>query len=532
MKHLFNKALITENKNTVLISKSPLWGNLGRLLLLLLVLLASCSETDNYYAQLKKQPELVKDYDAVYAVNDTLTIKGHFIADGLQIKIGDTAANIISISNKLNNATYNDSIQVVKLIVTNAMGVGTARPVSITSSGITVSGPAIEIVENSKAGLLPNGLTVQKIADYPANSTPVYCRSGNGNLYFINKTTNTVTRMMPDGTLTQVFDPSQCKDADGTSFTVTRLNGCGIDPHEQYLYLSLYTEAPSRTYYHYYRLCRWDLVNHTFTVLNKTPYYIYKSKRMLSDAQPFEGSISQVKMFTATGIYPDSVGNVYFDMDNRMITRMDATGNYSYVLKNSYANYTLTDPAPQIVNPATSDYYSLPRTLQFFPGVIANYMKIEAMSPDEKFLYVQQTTARLVRYDLTNQVLLNTFNAWLDAMNLNLKKPFISGSFAVLTGTTNNKNSLWGMMPLQGGKLLILYYQDLITGDQTGKYDLPAWGILDFVNERGSRYAPGGFLRQGYVMNYGTDELLNRDAQGMLYMTANNKSVILKTIYQ
>ena len=539
MKHIFNKALITEIKNIVLIptplsSRRGVWGEVW-LILLFLVLFAGCSETDNYYAQLKKQPELVKDYDAVYAVNDTLTIKGHFIANGLQIKIGDAAANIISISNKLNNATYNDSIQVVKLIVTNAMGVGTARPVSITSSGITVSGPAIEIVENSKAGLLPNGLTVQKIADYPTNSTPVYCRSGNGNLYFINKTTNTVTRMMPDGTLTQVFGPSQCKDADGTLFTVTRLNGCGIDPHEQYLYLSLYTVAPSRTYYHYYRLCRWDMVNKTFTVLNKTPYYIYKSKRTLSDAQPFEGTIQQVKMFTATGIYPDSVGNVYFDMDNRMITRLDAAGNYSYVLKNSYTNYTLTDPAPQIVNPATSDYYSLSRTLQFFPGVIANYTKIEAIAPDENFLYVRQTTARLVRYDLTNQVMLNTFNKWLDASNF--KKPYISGSFDVLTGATNDKNSLWGMMPLSDGKLLILYYQDLIAdNEQTkafyGKFDLPAWGILDFINERGSRYAPGGFDRQGYVMNYGTDALLNRDAQGMLYMTANNKSVILKTIYK
>ena len=91
---------------------------------------------------------------------------------------------------------------------------------------------------------------------------------------------------------------------------------------------------------------------------------------------------------------------------------------------------------------------------------------------------------------------------------------------------------MWGMLPLSGGKLLILYYQNLITGDQTGKYDLPAWGILDFINERGSRYAPDAFLRQGYVMNYGTDELLNRDTQGMLYMTANNKSVILKTIYK
>jgi len=219
-----------------------------------------------------------------------------------------------------------------------------------------------------------------------------------------------------------------------------------------------------------------------------------------------------------------------------MITRLDAAGNYSYVLKNSYTNYTLTDPAPQITNPAvTNDYYSLSRTLQFFPGVIANYTKIEAIAPDENFLYVRQTTARLVRYDLTNQVMLNTFNKWLDASNF--KKPYISGSFDVLTGATNDKNSLWGMMPLSDGKLLILYYQDLIAdNEQTkafyGKFDLPAWGILDFINERGSRYAPGGFDRQGYVMNYGTDALLNRDAQGMLYMTANNKSVILKTIYK
>jgi hypothetical protein len=500
---------------------------------LVLVLLAGCSETNNYYSTLKKQPELIKDYDAVYAVNDTMTVKGHFIADGLQIKIGGAVAGIISISNALYSATYNDSIQVVKLLVSNAMGVGTARAVSITSSGITLSGTAIEILESSKAGVLANGLTVQKIADYPSNSTPVYCRSGNGDMYFINNTTNAVTRMTASGVVSQVFDPSQCKDADGTAFTYTRLNGCGIDPKEQYLYLSLYTEAPYATYYHYYRLCRWDMVNKTFTVLNKTPYYIYRSKRTLSDAQPFEGTISQVKMFTATGIYPDSLGNVYFNMDNRMITRMTAAGNYSYVFKNPYyvMLYALIDPAPQIVNTATDDYYSLSHTLQFFPGVTANFSKIEAISPDENLLYVRQSTARLARFDLTNQVELNTFNSYSD-VNYGAK-PYISGSFDVLSaGYSNSNNSMWGMLPLSGGKLLILYYQNLITGDQTGKYDLPAWGILNFINERGSRYAPGAFLRQGYVMNYGTDELLNRDTQGMLYMTANNKSVILKTIYQ
>jgi len=48
---------------------------------LVLVLLAGCSETDNYYSTLKKQPELIQDYDAVYAVNDTMTIEGHFVTD-------------------------------------------------------------------------------------------------------------------------------------------------------------------------------------------------------------------------------------------------------------------------------------------------------------------------------------------------------------------------------------------------------------------------------------------------------------------
>lgn len=491
--------------------------------LITLLAMFACTETDKYYSVLKNQPELLKDYAPVYSVNDTMIIGGHFNTDGLQIKIGDAVAAIISIDNSLYNKEYNDSIKVVKLIVSNAMGVGVNRPVSITSSGITVEGPAIEIVEDAGSGLLSGELTVQKIADYPANTTPVYCRSGNGNMYFLNNKTYSISRMTSDGSLQQVFDRSQCRDNDGTAFTYTRFNACGIDPKERYLYLSLYTEAPSRTYWHYYRLCRWDMMNKKFTVLNKTPYYIYNSKHTSSDVQPFEGNITDVKIFASTGIYPDSLGNVYFNMDNRMITRMDAGGNYTYVFKNLFTDFALTDPAPQIVDPETGEKYPEIRNRQFFPGVVIRFIKVEAFAPDENQMYTSSAKVGFSLYDFTNQVLIAQYNKFL----ANGQKPYISGSFDVLTGQSGSTESQWGLLPLGDGKLLLLHYQNL----SSVYNNLPAWGILDFTARRGYRFAPGVFDSHGAKMQT-TDQLLNYDADSMLYMTANNKSVILKTVYK
>jgi len=122
------------------------------------------------------------------------------------------------------------------------------------------------------------------------------------------------------------------KDNDGTPFTFTRLNGLGIDPAERYLYLSLYTEAPSKTYWHYYRVCRYNLKNGEFTVLNKTLItYTAASDSLLMYSLRRE--IGDVKIFTATGIYPDSIGNVYLTWISRMVTHLDDGGNYTYIFK-------------------------------------------------------------------------------------------------------------------------------------------------------------------------------------------------------
>lgn len=502
--------------------------------ILSLVAFAACEETDRYYEVLKDQPQLIKNYDRVYSVGDTLSMRGRFNPEGLQIRIGDAGATIVSES----SSTGEIKTWVIKVLISEAMGIGVDRPVSITSSGITIEGPVIEIVEDANSGVLHGELTVQKIADYPTNTTPVYCHSGKGNLYFLHNETYTITRITPDGTARQVFDISKCRDADGTAFTFTRFNSCGIDPAERYLYLSLYTEAPFREYWHYYRLCRYNLKNGEFIVLNKTPYYIYRSRRTLSDVKPFEGNIADVKMFTATAVYPDSLGNVYFDMDKRMITHLDANGNYTYVFKNTFTldNYTLSDPAPEIVDPETDTYYSKSRTFQVLPGVLHDFQDIQAIDPAGDQLYIQTIRNLLERYDLGSQVAVNGFNKTLIVNSPN-NKPYISGSFNVLTGQSivDGNKSFWGKLPLPDGKLLVLYYQDLIDSEFYRAtylpFKLPAWGVLDFKNERGYRYAPGAFDRQGYVMSSG-DVLLNYDADGMLYMTANNKSVILKTSYK
>ncbi|MCE5331435.1 MAG: hypothetical protein LLF95_04755 [Bacteroidales bacterium] len=506
---------------------------------LIALLFSSCSETDNYYDTLKHQPEIVKDYDAVYGVGDTMTIKGHLIRDGLKIRIGDAEAEIIGFESRLTNidlGRYNDSTQYVKVEITQAMGIGTGRPVSVTSSGIAVEGPAIEIIESSSSGLLPHEMTVQKIADYPANSSIVYCHSGNGNMYFINNTTYSVTRMKPDGSTEQVLDASQFVE-NGAKFNVTRYNGAGIDPQERYLYLSLYTAAPLTDNWNYYRLCRYDLQQKTFEVLNKTPYYIYASRHTLANISPFEGDMDSVKMFAATGVYPDSLGNVYFNMNNTLITRLNANGAYSYVFKVQYYNgagaVELNDPAPQVYNTATKSEAS---AFSYFPGVVISYDRVQALDPDGAQFYTRATSSTsLQHYDMVNAVMLNSFSSYL---NINFgAKPYLSGSFAVLTGSTDAQNSEWGFLPMAGRRLLILRYQDLADGAYAQQYQLPAWTVLDFDKERGSRYAPGSFDRKGYSMSNDRtpatkDVLINNDADGMLYMTANNKTVILKTVYK
>lgn len=491
------------------------------------LILSSCKKTDQYYDVLKQQPEVFRNYDPLYEVGTIMLIEGRFNQTDLEIRIGDAAAEIIKIEKRdyLIDFGVRDSIMQVSVRINEAMGIGTKRPVSITSFGITIQAPAIEIIENSQSGVLPQKLTVMKIADYPANADPVYCRNGRGNLYFVDKTSYIVKRMDASGVMTLVFEPSVLKDSDGKPFTFTRLNGLGIDPKERYLYLSLYSQAIGSQITHFYRLVRYDLQNSTVTVLNETKYARLTAQRTLQAIQPFEGDIAQVKMLTATGVYPDGEGNVFFEMDQRFMTKLAKDGSYTYLFKLDPVNTSQVtnplDPAPQIYDPNTSQYYHPMKAIQFFPGAQVDILRFRNTTFNPQH---QEYWHSFNRISLANQTPINSFVGTGKMKGKQEGNPFISGSFDVLTGAHYYKDR-WGQMPLGKGKLLILYYQN------SKHPDFPAWGILDFEEKRGYRYAPGAFDAKGHSFR-DTDLLLEYDADGMLYLTANNKQVILKTIYQ
>lgn len=519
--------------------------------LLISTLFSACNDTDNYYQILRNEPEIwmakAKAYDKVYGIGDTMTIYGHFHSADLSIQIGDAQAKIISKEQVYNNGTpagiqYKDSAQMVRLIITEAMGIGTDRPVIISSDGITREGTSIEIVKSTKEGILPNALTVQELADIPENTLFVYCRSDKGNTYMLDTLSYTLTRIKTDGTKETVFRNLEFKDNGGNTFKVDRLNGVGMDPREQYIYFSTFNTTTTGTTaekrWTYYRLSRYNLQTNTLEVLNKTPYHIWRNYDTEAAAQPFEGRIDSVKMFAATGIFPDSAGNVLFDMGGRFITRLEKNGGtyqYHYLAKNSNADLSKQagyDPAPQIYNEATDGYFPDSVAINYFPGKKIDFDNsgIIGWDPEEMLFYSRVVTTAtynnrdLECYDLNAMDMLSRHT--LSTMEDSYDTPYAVGSFSILNYYARNGvgDDIFGLLPISSGRLILLKNQNL------GIHP-PLWAVLNFKTQSGMLYAPGAFNPKGFVMDTRNDILLNCDADGMLYMTANNRKKLIKTMY-
>ena len=221
-------------------------------------------------------------------------------------------------------------------------------------------------------------------------------------------------------------------------------------------------------------------------------------------------------------------------MDNRMITLLDASGKYSYRVKNNN-NYRLTanvntflmDPAPLIYDPAIDGYKTQLYFERILPGSEMDFNRIEAVDAenDQAYFY-ESNVARIQQYGLANQKAGSIFNNQLKLDGRD--KPYSVGPFSILNypppqnGTVGQGNGLFGIMPLNN-QLLMLKYQNS---------GASVWALMDFTKQWGQLYAPASFDAMGHIMNYGSDMLLNYDSQAMLYMTADNKTVILKTVYK
>jgi len=491
-----------------------------RLLLssLLLLGLGGCEKTDDFYSQLKNQPEMLSNYKVSYQVGDTMTIEGRLNPEnGLVIHIGDVDAKIIS-AEKIEfgvqmRATLIDK---VKLIITPKMGVGSGRPVTVTSGGNTIHGNAIEIY--TTGGYLDYPLKLTGYFTIPQNATVLFCRSGKGSVY-LWQADKSIRRINNDGSTQTVLTEADCKDEYG-NFKFLIFNGAGVDSREEYLYFSAITSdaSPDYTNNTIFRICRFNLQTKELTTINRTLYPKKAVNRVLAITQPLEGNINAVKIFQATAFYPDSTGNIYIRMGNYATAKLSAGGQFRYLVKTSSG----TIEYPKIWDETTGAILSNTALMAYLPGLeIAQQGNI---SPDEGRMYLFSNSGELLQYDINNQVSEFAYSRPLFTTN-----PTISGSFDNLTlgysGLTNQLPNMFGLMPFGTQKLLILYYQG------TGFPDFPAWGILDFATKRGDRYAPGALDVEGYNMQY-DDILLNHDGEGMLYMTANHKTVLVKTVKQ
>lgn len=495
--------------------------------IILLLLLVGCDKAENYYTKLHNQPEIVSDYDAIYGIGDTITIRGRLNpGNGLRIRIGDSDGEIVDKGKELFAwlGGRMDSIDVVKVLISEAMGIGANRAISITSSGNTISTPAIEIYEGDKVGLLPDPLKLVEHYRLSAGAVPLRCQNGNGVVYLWEPAKG-ITRIAKDGSTLIVLGTTGLSDQYG-AFAITTFNGGGVDLDDRYLYFSAVTTDNSGegTENEIYRLCRMDLQTNGLITLNRTLYPKAAAQRTLASTMPFEGDIAAVKIFRITNIYPDRKGNVFFDLMGHYITRLDSDGRYSYV----YSLQSLNTFIPQV-----SGLQNL------LPGTKTGQLGfLVSVDIDEHMLYLSDLpdgSGVLAQYDLLGRVPLAQLNR--PFLNTNFgTKSYISGSFSILTGSHNftPTPAFWGYMALPGQRLLLLNYQSLADGGGGAYYSgyaFPAWTILDFKAKRGIRYAPGKLERGSYRLQ-STDLLLNSDEDGMLYMTANTNSAIVKTTYQ
>ncbi|WP_257668716.1 hypothetical protein [Parapedobacter tibetensis] len=496
----------------------------------LLGFLHACQDADDFYGVLDTQPEIYADYQVVYMVGDTLTLKGRLnLENNLEIRIGNVKAEVLETkTEKVVNNQNGLLIDIVDVRITEAMGIGEDRSIAITSNGTTIAAPSIEIVGDANVSLLDKQLQLVKVADIPAGATPIYGRNGNGNVYVWHINDKVLFRIdAADGSVTEVLAESQLSDARG-AFTIAEFNAGAVSPDERYFYFSAkVNETDQDRTLELYKLCRFDLQSGELTTLNRTEYSLLRSRRTLAAAQPFEGAVESVKIYKITAIWPDAEGNIYCNLMDDFLTKLGNQGQYSYLLDfseflsvgpNTEANFI-----PLINDPNANEYYSSVRIHHALPGTKINY-RMSYLDLEAWRMYTKQQTGSLLW--LTDLVTLIRTGEYISNWRA-------SGEPSYATASLNRFNgglvSTFDPLPVNG-KLLGLYFH---TSGGRGIIDGGTLCEIDFETQKATRYAPNELLFNGFTLTEGTngDRLLDYDTEGMLYMTVNNGSAIVKTAY-
>lgn len=469
---------------------------LGRLLLLWGIVggLISCNDTEAYYKELTELPQLdMRDlyaYAGSFNVGDSLTMYGKFQQpqNPLSISIGGVEAEIVKKEKVLFDYSRNDSNDVVTVVITEAMGYGKGRPVTLTSGNKTINCPSIEIIDG--ASLEPYAftgtLTLTEYASLPSGTiTWVETKNGTGNLYYYRSTDKSFYHIQNSETEV-VLSLDKLKESLGSSFDIRNLQAATVDAAEENLYFAARTNTS-------YELIRYNFASAQATILNTKP----------TTAQNVTGSYANGDVLGTlelafSRLQTDNKGGLYVWISGSGVTN----AGVAYISSERVVDYLFT------LNGNTL----LPASLA--GNAAAN---TALLSPQDGVFYTSSTV--------------NPNNTTISQYNL--LSPRLIQQFTSASATNNPDNNFTGFF----GNIYLpqaISYDYIRLKENTFLYfrtntTLKALELFvtDFTNERVVPYAPG-FDAGNYAGNFAsTARLLNYDSDKHLYFVQG--TTILKT---
>lgn len=510
------------------------------------IVFSACNDAEQFKQTLDDLPQISNTnaykYKSAYSVGETMVITGFLYPEkNLKITIGGVEAPLLEeyIGNIKVTPPHGEeyTLNQVSVKITEEMGVGANRPVTVTTAGNTIQGASIEIYALGGEGSFDRPLSLQEIIRFNTNQRQniyFYCVNGKGTVYYFDNTSKDLRRLRKGETEPEILlTATQLRtDQDGT-FTLSRFLAGGVNPQETKAWVSLQTSASTQVSF-----TEIDLENKTLERLNISTEI----------APPYTGNIGEVNL-KASGIYPDNTGNVYLyvgpassaPQDGSAASRALAVAKYNS--DTQQVEYIFRTPN------TVSQYRDLPGVM--LPVSIGNSPFTLYLSPGEAVLYVfyqkRVSGPSGAIEDITAQAVLN-LNSRMNILNFiptNFERDFNSflGPFEVVkfaydfggsSGYLPQAATNFGFMPLPGLRTLFLLYQE--KPKNATQYfpsaSFPRWLAADFKERRIYQYHTGRFEQGGYALSSATarpDQLLNYDEEGYLYMTANERSVLVKT---
>lgn len=483
---------------------------------LLLLLISACNDAEEHYELTNEMPEVKLNFETVLKEGDSLTLIGRLNPENnLTIAIGEEEnapyrayGKAVKKFHSTELRDYYTSYDTVKVAITSTMGEG-LQLLSITSGGNRVRVGYVEIVPSPA---MKGSYGMQEIARMGGSADVIFsCINGRGDIYFYKRTGNTIEHIAKDNTTSTLASLGSLQDEAG-AYTIMLMYAGGVDSKGENLWFAARTRdsSPENATSEIYRLVHYDIKSGVFTTINRSVYPNTAGNRTLEGTlMPFEGSLSEAKIFRVSGVYPDRNDNLFIVLDNYAIARVEkASEPAAATVKYLISSYSV--PAWMTATGFTSRQlvYEIPgskmrgifdsadnRVIDADGGIMYNYSYSEGYTDSRQTLYV---------FDLNARVPLESYRKSERDFRAAKQSPKLAGPFHILSGVP-----MRAFLPMPDRKLMMMFNSQNFTELDFG--DSYARTYMENVQDAAS-------LTQG----------LNYDEEGTLYMRRGNS--VMKTV--